>query len=409
VNATSGVVTAVATGSATIIATAQDGSGVTGSKSITVTVPAAFSVGGDNLGDFNKEVVISACDYFALCGYSSHYTNMPTKKLVTDHLNDEIFYISAHGNENFISIKEDALLLVGPNDPYKDLDSRINLGAYSLNKAKLYVYDSCDTARDDNGDGKNICTAAIDAGVNCVIGWKGEITNVSAFAWQKKFQNRLALGHSIKASADYANQFSYDDNTVKDWKIFGDGSQIIKISTTNSLSSQSIAVDDFKYVDLSNSNQRLRAQNTQTSDSVLSSQIGVFDPNDFKIETTFQGDSIDDYVVDYHLKVGEYVTSKGYVVIFKDNQAVGFQENGISLEAPSASVVTPTITEQIVDVAKLQAETAINEIDSEYAVLKQVGEPYYNLETNEFFYRVLSVYQVPNGTKGAISTLYKIA
>ena len=364
-------------------------------------VPSAYSVGGSDLGDFNISVVKSACDYFALCGYRSYYTCEPTRTKIVNNLNKEILYFSTHGGENNVSIIVGELYLVTPEDPYSHLESRIDIGEYPWDRVKLCIYDCCGAASDSDGDGKNICTSTLEQGANCVIGWKETIYQDTAFEWQKRFQNQLALGYSIKEAALYANRFSYDENSIKNWKIYGDSSQIIKISSKASVSLLQNE-EDFVYYDLS------KTTSMQSSDDIIKSIFPTFEPGNYKVAKTTNNDE-SNYTIDYNLMVDGYVTDKSYVVIYEDEKAIGLQENNVTLTVPEDIPDLPLIDNKVIDAAYVQAQNEVKSENNEYTIVEQSGEPYYDLKTNTCYYRVYTVYSVGDGTKAAINTNYKIS
>lgn len=47
-------------------------------------------------------------------------------------------------------------------------------------------------------------------------------------------------------------------------------------------------------------------------------------------------------------------------------------------------------------------------LNSDYVVTHQKGEAYYDVETNQYFYKVFSEYITPQDTYGALVTLYSL-
>ena len=45
---------------------------------------------------------------------------------------------------------------------------------------------------------------------------------------------------------------------------------------------------------------------------------------------------------------------------------------------------------------------------SDYSVVEQSAEKYYDIIADKYYYKVFTVYQVPNGGYGATITLYEI-
>ncbi|MDR1927380.1 MAG: hypothetical protein LBQ33_01910 [Oscillospiraceae bacterium] len=111
------------------------------------TAGYAYSIGGEF---FNGDDVRSACDYFALCGYSSYYTCNPTYSYMnsSSRLNSDVVYFSAHGGQHAIEFYH-----INPNtrvadtyDPSKPGMSTVLINNFTLSNTKLYIYDACETA-----------------------------------------------------------------------------------------------------------------------------------------------------------------------------------------------------------------------------------------------------------------------
>ena len=168
----------------------------------------AYSIGGEFL---NGADVISACDYWALCGYSSYYHDNPTFSYVNSNkLNAYVLYFSAHGNQDAIYLLNNIRVSDGYITPNS---TTVDISTYTLDRPKLYVYDACLTASNGDGTGINLCSVTHAAGADCVIGWTTSIGVNDSFAWEQRFQNQLALGWTVQNAANYANGFSYNDNT----------------------------------------------------------------------------------------------------------------------------------------------------------------------------------------------------
>ena len=183
----------------------------------------AYSIGGEF---HNGDDVRSACDYFGLCGYSSWYSTNPTYSYLNSSyvLNSDILYFSAHGSQDGIYLPNNLSL----HDGYGASGNAVDIRNFSLSNTKLVIYDACLTASNGDGSGINLCTTTRDRGANAVLGWRVTIGANSAFEWQKRFQNRLALGHTITNAVAYADQFSYADNDIKNHTLYGNGSQVSK-------------------------------------------------------------------------------------------------------------------------------------------------------------------------------------
>lgn len=364
----------------------------------------AYSIGGEF---HNGADIISACDFWALCGYSSYYNDNPSYSYVnSNRLNAYILYFSAHGNQNAIYLPNNIIV---SNGRITATSKTINIKNYNLNRAKLYVYDACQTASNANGSGVNLCTVTRDAGADCVIGWKQNIGVSDAFAWQKRFQNRLALGHTVQNAANYANGFSYDNNsTIKSWQIFGNKNLIIKISHSAALENNYIETDKYKYVDCSSKKYSMTnyVKNQNTLNGIIKDNFVEFNPSDYKKTYTYTNEEKSDYVIDYTYMIGEYSTRSGYSVIVNDNKVVGIQENNMDIENHTRKSI-PNFSELSKMDAYEEAQSKVSARSDNSTIVEQYGEPFYDASTDTFGYRLMTVYKTEAGGYGAFFTFSK--
>jgi hypothetical protein len=171
--------------------------------------------------------------------------------------------------------------------------------------------------------------------------------------------------------------------------------------------------DDAQRFDISHLNLKATIESEQSINEVMRTIIPSFNPAAYKIYKNASNANGDDFIVTYRLMLGEYETSKGYSMVFTNNQAITIREGGISLSIPSNTVVNnlPAITDQIMQAAYQQGREDVSTRNLNFVVEEQRGYPFCDLATNECFYRVTTVYYANSASsvKGAISTQYKIA
>jgi len=169
----------------------------------------------------------------------------------------------------------------------------------------------------------------------------------------------------------------------------------------------------YRQFDLTSMNLKATIDSDELLNEIMQKLIPSFEPTDYRIRKNAINDTDRDYFqVYYTVYVGEYRTFKGYSVTYESNQAVNLHENGVFLSIPPASVINnlPVITEEIKQAAYQQGQEDIYTKNKNFVVQEQSGNALLDLDTNECFYVVTTVYTVSaeSHAKGAIGTKYMI-
>ena len=363
----------------------------------------AFSVGGEF---HNGEDVIDAAENWKLCGYSSKYDINPTvNALDYDGLNSEVVYFSSHGSQHRISLLNEVYLSDGLTTV---TPGTVEIDNYTLPKAQLYIYDACLTASNTDGTGKNLCTETIATGVDCVIGWTKEIGVPDAYAWQTRFQSKLVAGASVKSAADYANTFSYNNNsTIKAWLIYGNQNLVINQNETTNLADSYIVNDS----SLKCTTIQYDTYDINTLKEILMQEYENFSTDPAIVTITYTNREETDYVIDYYYTHAGFTTDSGYSIIVNNGYITHIRDNTIESTQEIAlyeSTSIPEITYETMVAASAQAEEHINVLGEEYSIVEQYADKYYDIIENKYYYRIMSVYKIPDGSYGAIFTMYEI-
>ncbi len=367
----------------------------------------AYSIGGDF---HNGDDVRSACDYWAMCGYSSYYNTNPSYSyLNSNRLNAYVVYFSSHGNQHSIHLPNNLKL----SDGRITADSNtVEISNFQLDRPRLYVYDACLTASNEDGTGINLCTKTINAGVDCVIGWTKSIGVQDAYDWERRFQNQLALGWTVQNAANYANGFNYNNNTtIKSWNIYGNNNIVIKTSAyaaNNSNIEPYVERDSFEYYDWSENSYYVGDYSLNDYDNLLSSKFENFEEESYDKTYTYTNVDETDYVIDYTLKCGDYKTKIGYTIVVDDDMIVGIQSNNTD----SAKVVNEKSVYEIPEITEIAKENAIknacSEVKKNCIITDQTGEAYYDCLSDTYYYRVKTVYRDAEGGFGSFFTFEEI-
>lgn len=378
---------------------------------VSATKGYAYSMGGEF---HSGSDVISAADYWALCGYNSYYNNSPTYSYVSsaDRLNSDILYFSAHGNRHLIKLKNNIYVTDGVNN---SSSKEVGIKSYSLSNTKLVVYDACSTAEGTS----NLCTVTRDRGADTVIGWKVSIGVDDAYKWEKRFQEYCARGYKINLAVEYADSFTdYDDNSsIKSHTIYGNKTQVIKkksASSVTALSKDTICKEletKNRIVDIPEIVSSYENVDFNAIEKTISDKFEGFIPSDYEKTITPTDLENNSFVVDYTLKYGEFSTQSGYTLIFRDNKATAIYDNTITLT--KSKYMTANCVDNIdtyVPDALEYAGSIVEDMDDGSFVTEQSWKPYYDIETGLTYINVFTTYDyMSSGCYGAFSTLYQIS
>ena len=170
--------------------------------------------------------------------------------------------------------------------------------------------------------------------------------------------------------------------------------------------------NDTRRFDLTSMNLHATLDSDEAINEVMLTLIPSFDPEEYSIYKSGNNAAGDDFLVHYRLKVGEYVTTHGYHVRYENNQVKAISEYGVSRILPSAAEIAklPIVTEEIKQAAYQQGREDVYAQNPNYVVQKQSGTAMLDLDTNECYYYVSTVYTVSaeESEKGGISTKYMI-
>ena len=377
----------------------------------------AYSMGGEF---HSGQDVISAADYWRMCGYTSYYTNNPTYSYMSsaNRLNSDILYFSAHGNQYGVYFQNNLSLTTGTNNGV----DRVGIDSYSLTNTRLVIYDACLTASGTS----NLCTATINRGADAVIGWQESIEVNDALKWEKRFQEYCLRGYKVHLAMDYADSFSdYNYNyEIKSHLIYGNWTQVIKRTTASNvdvLSEETVCRElestPNRIIDIEEIACDINNIKYSEIETAISNNIVDFEPSNYTITVTPTNSEKTSYVVDYTLNVEGFSTSNGYTLIFKENKANVIYNNSIENANNTAildiglnkGLSSKALIESNRDSALFVATEQLKQMNSSHIITSQTITPYYDVLTGNCYLKVLTKYDyMGKGYYGAFSTLYPI-
>lgn len=367
----------------------------------------AYSMGGEfylpQYG-YNYEDIRQACDYWALCGYTSYYTAHPTKSYVTQsRLNSDIIYFSCHGAQHLLDLPNSNLTI---NESSANTSTVLGLQNITFSNTKLVVYDACETAKTVTGDSGNICKVTITRGADCVLGWY-VITSTDSIYWLEHFQNYLALGHTISDSITHADSYIYSDTSLKKHRVYGSSNVALKKSKSSvpeKLDNREKTVS------------KLLMTYDSISNEILSNEIKKYYPEFNEKNYTFTVTSISEdntsFVVDIIKTINGNITKSGYTFIFENNTASSFYDNTVK---STINTVPKVVTEKEIEAFKSKSiEEVFQRVSSSknnnIKILSQEGQTVFDEATGVTTYNVKTTYElIDTGAKGGITNEYAIS
>jgi hypothetical protein len=323
-------------------------------------------------------------------------------------LESDMIYVSGHGKYHTAYLENDVKITAG----FLVGNSTVDVTNLDLSTAKLVVYDACLTASRE----ENLCTATLEAGAECVVGWTEEIDATSAVLWQQRFQTMLRKGASVLEACDYANSFLYEflNHAMKSVRIFGNIDLIMDPVDRLSQSQGIFPIEDGLYdteiVFPEYSEERFR--------QVLAEHFDNYSTHDAWITKVDTDETGLNYVVDLHYYSNEHYVSQGYgytaivhngVIEWVREQAMEEYNAGRwSLRPAIATENVPNLTQTIIDEAYEQARIDIFKIGDGVQVVEQSGYGVYNPTEDAYYYCASVVYELESGARGVHSVKYRI-
>ncbi len=379
----------------------------------------AFSVGTTYSDGINtSKDARTACDKYAIAGYKSYYSTQPTVDIMTGtfkngikRMQSDILLFSGHGNYDHMAFN------------YRGLGGKYRTGIYYTDKEQIessstgYVYSGlknmshvqlvtfagCETANQDN---KNITLLSCNNGAKCAVGWTTSVNAGSHTEWLERYNDKLATGASVKNAIYYASAFPYDDNRVKNARVYGKSALII--NTTKSISkSKSSEIEKLKYINIPEDINVIENNNINTSIIIdaLKKEGIYLNSKDIKIEIHKITEN-NDFTIDLIELYNGIETNSSYIAFVED----GMLKNIVNNHKDSSSNNERKILLKMPTLLKLDTENIFTKAKKEATsfgatqIISQDGKYYYDYTTNTLKYIVFTEYYFDNTTTIGVSS-----
>jgi Uncharacterized protein conserved in bacteria len=372
----------------------------------------SFSVGTDykkNIFDIFQINTTGDAEYafntYKAMGWLSTVSTAPTKSYMQGkhsngyyRLESSILFFSGHGNNDSMgwnyqgkggNYAVDITTGTG-NYNYSNGTLGIGLGQFRSSQNDLVVFAGCETAKGTN----NISRYVVDRGAKTSIGWTVSIGAGSHTNWLKRFNDKLKTNNStIQAAATHASGYTYVDNGVKNYKIYGDKHQIpLHNFLIAMMMNNNTTVQENQYVinsEITISKNLSTEENMKASiNAIISNNISSkFNSYDYKIEVN----GTDEIIYDYVLYVNGVRTDLGYSVITKDNKILSIYDNTRNLNiGDTKDAINNSISQKDISANKLASmtSTALAKVEKEYADFNSIIEneiTYFDTISNKLY------------------------
>lgn len=361
----------------------------------------AFSVGTDYGGLFGVDTssdATNARDLYAIAGYSSYSSTQPTVSIMrgnftngTKRIQSDILFFSGHGNYDNVAFNYD-----GKGGDYmtgvyygSDLDSTSGYKYVGLNgnmsSVKLVTFAACLTASNNDS---NLAARAVNYGADTSVGWSSSVAAGSHSNWLARYNDKLATGSTVLEAVSYANSFTYLDSNVKDARIYGNRSQVIKLTKTASILDEEANMNK-----LSVSVPVVATVNGEiTQETIIdavSNNISEFDSTNYDVQIHEICDGC--YTVDLVYYIGDVETNSCYTLTIVDNKIVSIIDNTVHFNMNEANAIISSLDLDSDSEVMAKARIATNS-ESIKEADDQTIKYYYDAETNSLKKVVFTTY-----------------
>ncbi len=267
-------------------------------------------------------------------------------------------------------------------------------------KVKLMIFSGCDTAKGTS----NIAKRTKDYGAVATIGWTVKLGLESSYQWSLKFNNCIALGYTIQNAINYANSFNYGDNSCKSYRLYGNGSQVLK-RTTSTAAVNALVAEDASVSKVSNAEINISNLTSKLKvEKIIRDYFSDFSFNDFEIDVAINGD--DKATITVVEKIGDFVTQNAYVLFYENGKITKIYDR--TVKKLSVSEVS-TYRSESATINKQQAFSLAGEkVNSYYTITEQKGKAMLDIETGERYYMVYTTICTEQGAKSVMSYKYSL-
>lgn len=323
----------------------------------------------------------------------------PSYMSLLSNLSAEVQFMSAHGNIDNIKFLKSGIT-VGGDISNSDIQfvGTNNIKTWE-NNTSLVSYISCYSAGNGELNDYSITYQTVVEGAEVALGFKDQIVNVSSESWTKRYNEKLADGYGVLDAANYANQFIYRFDSIKNCQIVYRNDPNIKISKFSTLSEKNIAENNILKAPINI---------VEDKNEIIMQEIKKDNPNfdinnyivkdEKKLGITNINTNVSDEIIykDFQFKIGDFVTESGYTIEIKNEKIEAIYDNTIPNEKELLKNEKEFDKEIFKDKEKYFVKNANEKVKEKYSFF----EENINVEDNDP--QVLYYYDIKNDKKYAI-------
>lgn len=371
-------------------------------------------------------------------GYNIISQDNPTTTQFWESLYADVQILDGHGDwDRFIA--KNVGIITGNG---RDIDGKHYFGTNDVHwkyDTDLVIYLACKTAQDlENG----LAMKTLESGAQNVIGWLGPIRSDDAAYWANYFSASAGAGTGIYDAASKANSMTFpgddDDNNetnIRGNAVFNHGNANMRLgrfkeqspAKVNNINSNSVLEDERNI--LRNNKKILKFNSVEEIIDIIKKYDSTFKEEDYKISQSdgmktinvVTGEKTEQQVIDLHLKLGEFHTNAGYVVTISNGIVEAIYDNTLPLKdkakkiSDKSFIVDNSIKKKSDAYKELAKAEVINKVKnencSEYDIIEQRQNYYYDVNTGKKYSRVRTVVEIKCGDrniKDYVTTLFEI-
>lgn len=307
-------------------------------------------------GDFTTNVKYANTCYGMIDGITSYYHTAPTVSYMQGNnpagvrrIGSRVVWLNGHANNTTIVFNYNNNGGSYDTGVYYGSDTSKYAGIQSTNMSgvDLISFVGCETAANTT----NLASRAKDKGATTAVGFTGKIVSRSTDGqgWCRKYNDALALGHTISSAISYATSF-YPNSNLPDYvKVYGSttnriassGGSVASVTSEDFASGTQIINVDMMYNDVGNiQNGKLKNYATDFTDifNSIREYDSNFDVNDYEVSVNMYSEDGNSGIATFTYKIGDIRTNKAYVATIEDGIITDIICNGVAVESRTASI-----------------------------------------------------------------------
>ncbi len=363
----------------------------------------AFCVG---MKDGNIDTTTSAqtaSNNFSSMGYSSICLTSPYRSTFEDgkfsdgtkYMESQVIFLVGHGAEGHgRSMMFPTYGVTGSSLSNK---YEASIARFNLKNVKLMTFAGCYTS----AMADSISVRAYELGARNTLGWRKSVQAGTMNNWLNRFTKNLKNGNTIWDSMVKASSAIVVDNNVKDIGFYGSSSNTINsVDIPAIMTACDLEEDNDDNANLSYISENIDFANTnkdiQNLTNFMNSKYPLSKGEEYNIQIHEVNQDEGLYIIDFIRMINNAYTDLGYVVFVNNNKVESIADNNKTITLKND---TPLKAKSLIDVrsCKQDAISHLKGIDSSYNVIEQRIQLYLDVDTNKYYYKIFSTYEVQPG------------